>query len=256
MLPQRSGQTSGTRGVDVSAGSFPGGPSSRLRAERFWAHPCCVVNRCCAASPRRQPPNVVLILCDDLGFGDVHSYGSSIATPNIDGMAQEGVRFQQFYSASNVCSPSRAGVLTGQYPTRVGVPDVLAPTSTTGLSLSAKTIAEVLKPLGYNTMCVGKWHLGTEPQFLPTSRGFDYYYGIPYSNDQSPSILMQNTTVIESPVVLNTLTQRYTQQATNFIQLRQRFALSFSIWRTPFPTSRWPHPAPFWDSPVWDCMAM
>src|ERR1700685_1233794 len=96
-----------------------------------------------ASMPRSQsatPPNVVLILCDDLGFGDVHSYGSSIATPNLDGMAQEGVRFQQFYSASNVCSPSRAALLTGQYQTRVGVPDVLTPTSTTGLSLSAKTI--------------------------------------------------------------------------------------------------------------------
>ena len=165
-----------------------------------------------------QPPNVVLILCDDLGFGDLHSYGSNIATPNLDGMAREGVRFRQFYSASNVCSPSRAALLTGQYQTRVGVPDVLSPTSTTGLSLSAKTIAEVLKPVGYKTMCVGKWHLGTQPQFLPTSRGFDSYYGIPYSNDQSPSVLMQNTTVIESPVVLNTLTERYTQQATNFIQ--------------------------------------
>ena len=165
-----------------------------------------------------KPPNVVLILCDDLGFGDLHSYGSSIATPNIDGMAQEGVRFRQFYSASNVCSPSRAALMTGRYPTRVGVPDVLTSDSTTGLSLSEKTIAEVLKPVGYSTMCVGKWHLGTEPQYLPTSRGFDSYYGIPYSNDQLPSILMQNTTVIESPVVLNTLTQRYTQQATAFIK--------------------------------------
>jgi arylsulfatase len=165
-----------------------------------------------------KTPNVVLILCDDLGFGDLHSYGSSIATPNIDGMALEGVRFRQFYSASNVCSPSRAALLTGRYPTRVGVPNVLAPTSTTGLSLTDKTIAEVLKPAGYKTICVGKWHLGDLPQFLPTSRGFDSYYGIPYSNDQSPSILMQNTTVIESPVVLNTLTQRYTQQATDFIK--------------------------------------
>ena len=169
-------------------------------------------------SQSAQPPNVVLIVCDDLGFGDLQCYGSSIATPNLDGMARDGVRFQQFYSTANVCSPSRAAFLTGQYATRVGVPDVLTPTSTTGLSLSAKTIAEVLKPVGYGTMCVGKWHLGTEPQFLPTSRGFDSYYGVPYSIDQTPSILMQNTTIIESPVVLNTLTQRYTQQATNFIQ--------------------------------------
>jgi arylsulfatase A len=164
-----------------------------------------------------KPPNVVLMICDDLGYGDLGSYGSSIATPNLDGMAQEGVQFRQFYAANNVCSPSRAGLLTGCYPTRVGVPNVLWPTDTTGLSLSQPTIAEMLKPAGYATMCVGKWHVGSQPQFLPTSRGFDHYYGIPYSSDMSPSILMQDTTVIESPVQLNTLTQRYTQQAVNFI---------------------------------------
>src|ERR1700722_3240854 len=174
-----------------------------------------------ASMMRSQPaksPNVILILCDDLGFGDLHSYGSNIPTPNIDAMAQGGVRFRQFYSASNVCSPSRAALMTGRYPTRVGVPDVLTANATTGLSLSETTIAEMLKPVGYNTMCVGKWHLGATPAYLPTSRGFDSYYGIPYSNDQLPSILMQNTAVIESPVVLNTLTQRYTQQATDFIK--------------------------------------
>lgn len=165
-----------------------------------------------------NPPNVVLILCDDLGYGDLQSYGSKIATPNIDAMAQEGVRFRQFYAASNVCSPSRAALMTGQYPTRVGVPDVLTPDDTGGLSLSQKTIAEVLKPVGYQTMCVGKWHLGCTSKYMPTSRGFDSYYGIPYSNDQSPSVLLQNTSVIESPVILDTLTQRYTQQASSFIK--------------------------------------
>lgn len=171
-----------------------------------------------ACSQPSTPPNIVLILCDDLGFGDLHSYGSNIATPNLDAMAQEGVRFRQFYAASNVCSPSRAALMTGQYAPRVGITDVLSPTDTIGLSLTSPTIAEVLKPSGYKTMCVGKWHLGTQPQYMPTSRGFDSYYGIPYSNDQSPSVLLQNTTVIESPVVLTTLTQRYTQQATSFIQ--------------------------------------
>lgn len=162
-------------------------------------------------------PNIVLILADDLGYGDVGCYGSEIATPNLDTMALEGVRFRQYYAASNVCSPSRAALLTGRYPTRVGVPQVLTPQDTTGLSLGETTIAEMLKPIGYSTACVGKWHLGSQTQYLPTNRGFDSYYGIPYSNDQSPSILMQNTTVIESPVQLNTLTQRYTQQAVNFI---------------------------------------
>lgn len=165
-----------------------------------------------------RPPNVILILCDDLGYGDLHSYGSSIPTPHLDRMAEEGVRFTQFYAASNVCSPSRAALLTGRYATRVGVADVLAPSSTTGLLLSEKTIAEVLKPAGYRTMCVGKWHVGTGPQFLPTSRGFDQYFGIPYSHDQLPSVLLNNTTMVESPVQLETLTARYTERATGFIE--------------------------------------
>lgn len=171
-----------------------------------------------ARSQTSSVPNFVIILCDDLGYGDLHSYGSSIPTPNIDGMAQEGVRFEQFYSTSNVCSPSRAALMTGRYPTRVGVPGVFFPEDTTGLSLSDTTIAEMLKPLGYKTMCVGKWHLGSQTQYLPTNRGFDEYWGIPYSNDQSPSILLHNTDIIESPVQLETLTQRYTQQAVSFIQ--------------------------------------
>ncbi len=165
-----------------------------------------------------QPPNFVLILFDDLGYGDLGCYGSQIETPNIDQMAREGVRFQQFYSTSNVCSPSRASLMTGRYPTRVGVPDVLAADSPAGLSTSETTIAEMLKPVGYKTMCVGKWHLGRQTQYLPTSRGFDEYYGIPYSNDQAPSILLHNTDIIEAPVQLSTLTQRYTQQAVNFVQ--------------------------------------
>ena len=171
-----------------------------------------------ARSQQVSPPNIVMILCDDLGYGDIHSYGSSIPTPHIDGMAQEGVRFEQFYSASNVCSPSRAALMTGRYGQRVGVPGVLSPQDPTGLSRSETTIAEMLKPAGYKTMCVGKWHLGSSPDYLPTSRGFDEYWGIPYSNDQGPSILLHNTTVIESPVRQETLTQRYTQQAIHFIQ--------------------------------------
>lgn len=167
-------------------------------------------------SSNRQP-NFIVICCDDLGYGDLHSYGSSLATPNLDQMAQEGVQFRQFYAANNVCSPSRAGLLSGCYPTRVGVPAVLWPTDTTGLSVSSPTIAEVLKPAGYATMCTGKWHVGTQPQFMPRSRGFDHYYGIPYSSDMTPSILIQDGTVIESPVQLDTLTQQYTQQSINFI---------------------------------------
>jgi arylsulfatase A len=168
-------------------------------------------------SATTRQPNFIVICCDDLGYGDLHSYGSSLATPNLDQMAREGVQFRQFYAANNVCSPSRAGLLTGCYPTRVGVPAVLWPTDTTGISLSSPTIAEVLKPAGYVTMCTGKWHVGSAPQFMPRSRGFDHYYGIPYSSDMSPSILIQDGTVIESPVQLDTLTQQYTQQSLSFI---------------------------------------
>jgi arylsulfatase A len=174
-----------------------------------------------AASPVRaqqsSKPNFIVICCDDLGYGDLQSYGSLLPTPNLDRMALEGVRFTQFYAGNNVCSPSRAALLTGCYATRVGVPGVLWPTDTTGLSLASPTIAEVLKPAGYSTMCAGKWHVGSAAQFMPRSRGFDHYYGIPYSSDMAPSVLVQDGSVIESPVQLETLTQRYTQQSVNFI---------------------------------------
>src|SRR5436309_849158 len=168
------------------------------------------------AQPR--PPNIVFIYADDLGYGDLGVYGSQIRTPNLDRMAAGGVRFTQFYSANPVCSPSRAALLTGRYPTRAGVPRVLFPTDTIGLSLSETTMAQMLKGAGYRTMCIGKWHLGHQPQFLPTARGFDEYFGIPYSNDMNPRVLMHNTETIEDPATLETLTPRYTEQAVRFIE--------------------------------------
>ena len=163
------------------------------------------------------PPNVIVVLCDDLGYGDLASYGSKIPTPNLDRVAAEGVRFTEFCSADPVCSPSRAALLTGRYPTRVGVPRVFFPQDKDGLNLDETTLANVLKDRGYRTMCIGKWHLGRPNQYLPTSRGFDEYFGIPYSNDMNPRVLMHNTDVIENPAVLDTLTPRYTEQATKFI---------------------------------------
>jgi arylsulfatase len=162
-------------------------------------------------------PNLVFILCDDLGFGDLGCYGSRIRTPNLDRMAAEGVRFTNFNSADPVCSPSRAALLTGRYPTRVGVPRVLNPADTGGLNLDETTMADMLKARGYRTMCVGKWHLGRPAQYLPTSRGFDEYFGIPYSNDMKPPVLLHNTEVVEESATLETLTGRYTEQATRFI---------------------------------------
>ncbi len=172
------------------------------------------------AAPSR-PPNIVMIYCDDLGYGDLGCYGSPLKTPHIDRMASEGVRFTHFYSANPVCSPSRAALLTGQYPTRVQVPNVLFPNSTTGLPDSEMTIAQMLKPAGYKTACVGKWHLGHLPQYLPNRRGFDQYFGIPYSNDMNPRVLLRqtgnNTETVEETATLATLTPRYTQEAVNFI---------------------------------------
>jgi arylsulfatase len=163
-------------------------------------------------------PNVIFILCDDLGFGDLGCYGSQIRTPNLDRMASQGVRFTNFCSADPVCSPSRAALLTGRYPTRVGVPTVLFPQDQGGLNRDETTMGDMLKARGYRTMCVGKWHLGRPSQYLPTSRGFDEYFGIPYSNDMNPRVLMHNTDVIEQTADLESLTRRYTEQATKFIE--------------------------------------
>lgn len=169
-----------------------------------------------SAAPSR-PPNIVMIFCDDLGYGDLGCYGSGLRTPNLDRMAAEGVRFTQFYSANPVCSPSRAALMTGRYPTRVGVPRALFSRDTTGLNDGETTIAQVLKPRGYKTMCVGKWHLGHLPQFLPTSRGFDEYFGIPYSNDMDPRVLLHNAETVEAKADMNTLTGKYAREAVRFI---------------------------------------
>jgi len=185
-----------------------------------WGGVLAAQERPLSATFRPKPPakpNIVLICADDLGSGDLGCYGSNLPTPNIDALASQGVTFRQFSSANAVCSPARAALLTGRYPTRVGVPDVLQPTDTGGLDLSAATMADVLKGAGYSTMCVGKWHLGCPLQYMPTNRGFDQFYGLPYSNDMAPLPLIQNTTVIQEPAVLNTLTQQYTQQAVSFI---------------------------------------
>ena len=172
-----------------------------------------------AASARAQsrPPNIIVIFCDDLGYGDLSSYGSSISTPHLDRMAEEGVRFTHSYSASPVCSPSRAALMTGRYPNRYGIPRVIDPTDDRGIPDSETTMAQMLKSAGYATMCVGKWHLGCMPRFLPTNRGFDSYYGVPYSIDMYPRVLMQNTDVIEQPFDLSSLTRRYTERAVDFI---------------------------------------
>lgn len=128
-------------------------------------------------------PNIILINIDDLGYADISPFGGKTSTPNLERMAKEGMKLTSHYAAP-VCSPSRAAMMTGCYPKRVlPIPGVLFPAAAVGLNPAEQTIAEVLKGKGYSTACIGKWHLGDQPEFLPTAQGFDHYYGIPYSND-------------------------------------------------------------------------
>ena len=133
----------------------------------------------------KRAPNIILILTDDLGYNDLSCYGNlKYDTPNIDRMAREGQKWTEFYSASHICSPSRAAILTGQYPVRTGTSShVFFEWSADGLPDNSLTISEVLQSNGFNTYIVGKWHLGHREGYLPISHGFDYFYGIPYSND-------------------------------------------------------------------------
>jgi arylsulfatase A len=171
----------------------------------------------------KRPPNVVVIFADDLGYGDLGCFGHpTIKTPNLDRMASEGLRLTQFYVAECVCTPSRAGLLTGRLPIRNGMCSdtrrVLFVDSLGGLPAEEVTIAESLKTKNYATACVGKWHLGHLPQFLPTTQGFDSYFGIPYSNDMKPTRMLRGDSVVEDPVDQTTLTDRYTSEAVGFIR--------------------------------------
>lgn len=173
-------------------------------------------------------PNFILIYADDLGYGDLGCFGSKKnRTPRLDRMADEGVRLTSFYSTSGVCTPSRSSLMTGCYPRRVNMHKdakngwVLFPNARKGLHPDEVTVAEILKTRGYQTACIGKWHLGDQREFLPTRQGFDSYFGIPYSNDMNrkniPLPLMRGEKVIEAPVVQPPLTRRYTEAAVRFI---------------------------------------
>jgi arylsulfatase len=169
-------------------------------------------------------PNVIIIVTDDQGYADVGSFGAQgFTTPNLDRLAGEGIRFTSFYSAAPICSPSRAALMTGSYPVRVGVTDVLFPDSPIGLNPQEVTIAELLASSGYTTAAVGKWHLGDDKTLLPTRQGFDEYFGLPYSNDMYPLPLLDNEEAIEFSPDLSQLTKRYTERARDFItRNRQR----------------------------------
>ena len=205
---------------------------------------CCIT--VWAQTDKPVQPNFIIIFADDLGYGDLGSYGHpTIRTPNLDRMAYQGQRWTNFYAAASVCTPSRAGLLTGRLPVRSGMAShssrVLFPDSKNGLPATEITLAEQLKKAGYSTACIGKWHLGHKEEFLPTNQGFDYYFGIPYSNDmdrvsplswdefwqQPDSVitsetfnvpLLRNTGIIERPANQRTITKRYTEEAISFIK--------------------------------------
>jgi arylsulfatase A-like enzyme len=181
-----------------------------------------------------QTPNIVIFNTDDMGWSDLGSYGAvDYETPNIDSLALHGIRFTSFYAASAVSSPSRASLLTASYPLRVGLPEVLAPEgpewaegrNKMGLNQNEITIPELLKPLGYATACIGKWHLGHHEEFLPLNHGFDMFFGLPYSNDMRPETspvypdlpLINGNKTIELNPDQRDLTVRFTEQAINFI---------------------------------------
>ena len=185
----------------------------------------------------RAQPNVVLINCDDLGYGDLGCYGSpKNKTPALDQLAAEGIRFDSFYTASPVCSPARAALLTGCYPPRIGFGSfdgmaVLFPGMALGLPPTEISIAKVLSDAGYATQAIGKWHCGDQPEFLPTNHGFDHYFGLPYSNDMgrqvdSPPInidypplpLLVDGEVVEQQPDQAALTDRYVAHALDFIR--------------------------------------
>lgn len=175
-------------------------------------------------------PNFVVVFIDDMGYADVGCFGAEgYKTPNIDRLADEGVRFTDFYAAASSCTPSRAALMTGCYPQRVGLPNVLGPRAKIGISDEEVTIAQMLKPLGYATACFGKWHLGDDPKFLPTHHGFDEYFGLPYSNDMWPRHpetpkdypdlpLIEGDKVIQIDPDQTQLTTWYTEHAVQFIE--------------------------------------
>ena len=228
---------------------------SRLNTANSYLTTLCwiaaLLGGCFVSTSVAQQPNIVLIFTDDLGYGDLGCYGHpTIATPHLDRMAAEGQRWTDFYAPAPVCSASRAGLLTGRYPTKTGTASaVFFEWSAEGLDPAEVTIAETLKQAGYVTACVGKWHLGHQSQYLPTNQGFDSYFGIPYSNDMrlDPRMpfaedvllregmtlerarargnkinnwvpLMEGDQVIEYPCDQTTLTRRSTKRCIEFIQ--------------------------------------
>jgi arylsulfatase A len=174
-----------------------------------------------AAVPARtktnvRPKNVILIICDDLGSGDLGCYGGVLPTPHVDGLASGGMRLTRFNAGHPLCSASRAALLTGRYAPRSHTPGALFPNAR-GMALSEKTLADLFRAKGYRTHAIGKWHLGDKSPYMPTDRGFDSFYGVPYSDDMQPLPLWRDRTILQADANREELTQLYTKDAVAFL---------------------------------------
>ena len=198
-------------------------------------------------------PNVIVILADDMGYADLTCFGAiDMTTPNLDAMAKEGMRLTNFHTAAPTCTASRAAMMTGCYPVRVGMGDVIAPRadgtvspsrvlwpkSPFGISPDEVLIPEVLKKVGYATGIVGKWHLGDPPAFSPVKHGFDEFFGVYFSNDMKPYNYYRNEEMIEEPIDRDLQSQRYTTEAVDFIE-RHKDGPFFLTSPTRCRTFRW-----------------
>ncbi|HEY7115620.1 MAG TPA: sulfatase-like hydrolase/transferase [Tepidisphaeraceae bacterium] len=184
---------------------------------------CLIIVLCLLTPPARaaaaERPNLILILCDDLGYGDLACYGNpKIKTPNLDRLAAEGVRLTDFYCAGAQCTPSRAGLLTGRYPVRFGLTYTLMTNAGAGIPDSEILLPQVLKTAGYSTMLAGKWHLGDQPRYHPLRHGFDHFFGLLRGHDTEPRALYQDNRIIDPEADLATLTSCYTHAATAFVK--------------------------------------
>lgn len=167
---------------------------------------------------QNEKPNFIIIYADDLGYGDVGCFGATdIKTPHLDRMSAEGIQFNSFYSASPVCSPSRAALLTGRYPVRMGIHGVFFPDSHTGMPTDETTIANVLGYEGYTSGMIGKWHLGHMDRYLPLQRGFDEFFGVPYSNDMGSFYYYRGNDIVSFEVDQTQITKKLTEEAIDFI---------------------------------------
>jgi arylsulfatase A len=182
----------------------------------------CLPSSAMAEDGKPPRPNIIVILADDLGYGDISAFGSQVIdTPNIDRLAKEGVTMTSWYAAQNVCTPSRAGLLTGRYAPRSGTQFVTRPHSTWGMAPGEVTIAEMLKDAGYATGMIGKWHLGHRLKFWPTNQGFESFLGVAYSNDMQPFDLYRGTVMVEKDIDQSRLTDKYAAEAARFIRVNK-----------------------------------